>query len=102
MLIKEVYAADLNQVYPFSISNSLGELISNILPAVFSVAGVLLVGYLLFGAFRLITSGGNKEAIAGAREMIIHTIIGFIALIVLFFVIEYIPQLLGINLKIIQ
>lgn len=93
---------DLSQQYAFGHINSLGEAISYLIPFAFSIAAVAVVFYLLIGALRFILSGGDKGAIEGARNMITHAIIGFILLMLLFVIMQFVPQILGINFSIIK
>lgn len=80
---------------------SMGRLVELIVPLTFSIAAMMVVFYFIIGAFELITSQGDKAHIVSARSKIYHAIIGFILLITLFLVMQYVPQALGINLKII-
>ena len=81
---------------------SLSEVVGKLLPAAFSVAGVMVVFYFIFGAFKLISSGGEKNAVAEAQKMITHAIIGFVMLILLFAVIKFIPAFFNLQINIIQ
>lgn len=75
-------------------SGSSGRLVA----LVFMVSGILVVFYFLLGAFDLITSQGDKNAIASARDKITHAIIGFVMLILVFLILQYLPEaLLGKN-----
>src|SRR5581483_3479404 len=96
-MITKVYAADLGQVFPFATQNSFGAFISSLITPAFDIAGILLLFYFLFAAFKYMTSGGDKEAINGARNMITHAIIGFALLILLILVLRVLPSLLGLT-----
>lgn len=48
----------------------------------FFVGGILLLGYLFYGAFLWITSGGEEDKIAKARNTMTYAIIGIILLFV--------------------
>lgn len=103
-LIPVAYATvDLKTEYGFGDIGSLGEGLSRLAPATFSIATALVVFYFLVGAFKLLTSAGDKEAVASAREMITHAIIGFIILMFVFLVLQFVlSSLFGITgLKII-
>lgn len=67
----------------------LPSLITASLEVVFFVAGFLLLYMLLFGAFRYIYSGGNKEQLVKARSRIMWALIGFLVLIVSFGIAQY-------------
>lgn len=75
----------------------LSTFVSTLSPLVFSIAAVMVMFYFIIGAFELITSQGDKGHIVSARSKIYHSIIGFILLILIFLIMQYIPKALGIN-----
>lgn len=79
---------------------TLGGFISGLILPAFSIAAIMVVFYFLIGAFELITSQGDKAHIVSARSKIYHSIIGFVLLIALFVIMQYVPQALGINFRI--
>lgn len=78
-----------------------GYFISLLVPLAFSIAAIMVVFYFLIGAFEMITSQGDKAHIVSARAKIYHSIIGFVLLIALFLIMQYVPQALGIKFSII-
>lgn len=94
---------DLAEVLPFGIGHwsSAGELFSRLVPFAFGIAALAIFIYLISGAVRWILSGGNKDAIAAARGSIVNAIIGFIMLIFLLLVINYLLPAVGYTGKII-
>lgn len=70
----------------------MGQATSLLVPPVFSIAAFLVILYFLLGAFKYFKAGGNKEDIEAAKQMIIHSIIGFLLLMLAFLVIQFIPQ----------
>lgn len=96
-LIKPVLAADLGQNYAFGPIKSLGEGLSYLVQPAFAIAAVGVVLYLVIGAVRMILSGGDKNAVAAARSSIIHAIIGFMLLILMFLILQFVPEFLGIG-----
>lgn len=107
-LITTAYAApsgvDIGNEFGLGDIASLGEGLTRLVPATFSIATTLIVFYFLIGAFKLLISAGDKEAVAGARGMITHAIIGFIILMFIFLILQFLlGSLFGItSLKIIQ
>lgn len=83
-----------HSVYGFS---SLGQFINRIITLTFSIAAMLVVFYFIIGAFELITSQGDKAHIVSARSKIYHSIIGFILLMALFLVMQYLLPALGVT-----
>lgn len=53
-------------------------LFNRILRVVLAVAALLTLGYLIFGAFKWITSGGDKGKTESARNSIISAVIGLV------------------------
>jgi hypothetical protein len=90
------YAQSINlkDEYAFGGINSFGEGISYLVNPAFAVAGIILVFWFLWGAFDIIISQGEKERIAAGRNRITHTIIGFLMLIAMFLILQYLPQFL--------
>ena len=80
---------DLGQKFGFGNIKSLGEGTSKIVTPAFSVAAAIVVILFLIGAFKYIISGGNKEQLAAARDMIAQSLIGFIILMFIFFILPF-------------
>lgn len=98
-LIKPVEAASVNisDSYEFSGIRSLGDALSQLALPAFAIAASAVSIYFAVGAFKYITSAGDKNKISSARDMIIHAIIGFILLIGMFFILQIIPGLIGLG-----
>lgn len=77
---------------------SLGGLIANALQIVFIAAGLAVLIYLIIGAFRWITSGGDKEAIGKARGTIVNALIGLAILALAFFITVLFGTIVGVNI----
>lgn len=94
---------DIGTAFGFGKYQSLSEFIRLLIPIGFSVAAIMVMFYFIIGATEMITSQGDKAHIVSARAKIYHSIIGFILLIVLFLIMQYIiPALLpGTNFSII-
>lgn len=88
----------IGDCFGFGQFGSLGDIVSKLVPVMFSVAAVGVVIYFLLGAFKFLMSGGNKEAVAEGRNMITHSIIGFVILIFVFLILQFLlSALLGIT-----
>jgi len=92
---------DLKTVYPFAEAagkpiNSLGEGVQLLILPTFSVAAIMVIFYFLVGAFKYMLSRGDKNELEAARLMMIHSIVGFIILVISFFVMGYLTEAFGI------
>lgn len=88
--IPTVYAqVDIGSKFAFGDIQSLGEATTKLVMPVFSIATAAVVIYFLTGAFKFLKAGGNKEEVEGARQMIAHAIVGFMILMLTFFVLQF-------------
>ncbi len=97
--MKEAFAQSVNleNEHPFGWLGSLGEGLTFLVVPLFEIAGVLLVIWFILGAFDILMSGGSKEKIAEGQGKITHAIVGFVMLIMAFFIIQFIPEFLGLK-----
>lgn len=86
---------DLGKEFPFGDILSLGQGFNRLVMPVFEIAGVAVVIYLLIGGVKYMTSGGDKNAVASAQQMITHAIIGFVLLVLLFLIVQFVPEFFG-------
>lgn len=93
-IIPTAHAVNLADEYAFGSINSFGEGVSYFIPPALTLAGIVLVFWFLWGSVDLIISGGDKDKVAAARRKITHTIIGFLLLIGIFLIVQYLPELL--------
>lgn len=73
----------------------LGKFVSNIITLSFTIALLVVLVMLIWGAFEWITSGGDKEAIGKARGRIINALIGLAVLAIAFALARVAAQFLG-------
>lgn len=89
---------DIGKKFGFGGITSLGDAVSRLVVPGFSLAAIAVIIYFLLGAFKFLTSGGNKEEVAAGRNMITHAIIGFIILMFAFLILQFLlSSLFGIT-----
>ena len=71
----------------------IGELVTNILPIIFAFAGFVSVIIIVISGIQFITSSGNPEAAAGARNRLIYALIGFVIIILAFAITQIIDKI---------
>lgn len=76
---------------------SPNQLIRFGLYAVFTIAVLLALIYLLWGAINWIMSGGDKEKVGAARSKIIAAIVGLVLVVLSFFILNLVLVLLTGN-----
>src|SRR3990167_236001 len=96
----ETLYGELNQGranFVFSERLTLGQIISSLVPYLFVIAGLLLLLYLIFGGFGLLTSRGDPKAVASAKERITFAVVGFVIVFASYWIVQIVGQILGIQ-----
>lgn len=88
---------DLTREYAYGGIGSFGQIISYYVPIAFSIAGIMVVIYFLVGVFEFIISFGDKNAVAAAKDKILHAVIGLILLLIAFVIFRVLPSLLKLE-----
>jgi hypothetical protein len=76
---------------------TIGDIISELLPYVFVLAGLGLFVYLIIGGFQLLTSGGNPEKVKVAQGKITSAVIGFVIIFIAYWLVRILEIVLGIS-----
>jgi len=82
--------------------NSTDLTIGDIIGAIFStyifyLAGVALLIYLIIGGLQYMLSKGDPKAMQAAQAKITNAVIGFVIVILAFFIVQLVGQLLGLQ-----
>lgn len=75
---------------------NIGDIVSTALKFVFPAAGILLLVYLIFGGFSLMTSSGDPKAIQAAKGRITSALIGFIIVFAAYWIVQISGLILGL------
>lgn len=73
------------------------DVIMDALVWVFIIAGFLLLIYLLSGGFQLMLSRGDPKAVEMGKAKIGNALLGFLVILVSFFLVQLIAEVLGIQ-----
>ncbi len=76
---------------------TVGNIVSEFIKYLFPLAGILLLLYLLFGGFSLMTSGGDPKAVQDAKSKITNALIGFIIIFASYWIVQILGTILGIE-----
>ena len=76
-------------------ASGISKFFSNFIALFYSVAILVLISMLVWGAFDWLTSEGDKEKIAAARGKLINAVIGIMLFAVAFAVIQVLGQFTG-------
>lgn len=89
----------LEQALPgFNFTNkTLGDIIKEVVPYLFGIAGLILLLYLIWGGFSLMLSKGDQKAVEAARGRITTAITGFVIIFVAYWLVQILGLILGIE-----
>ena len=83
---------EINGPLPTRFTN-LASLVNNALTYVFSIAGIILLLYLVWGGFDYLTSMGEPKRAESAKGKITNAIIGFIIIFVAYWLVQILDYL---------
>lgn len=82
--------------------DSLGAIINTLIGFLYPFAGLILFFILVWGGYGLLLSRGDPEKIKGAKGKITSGLIGFILLVLSYFMVKVIAFIFGLNNGVIQ
>lgn len=93
-----VYAIEINQDnFAPAKFTTIASLLNVILPTVILVVAILVLLYMLYGAFLWITGGDNAEQIKKAHNSITFAAIGFAIVVLSFIIVKVVSYILNIQ-----
>jgi prepilin signal peptidase PulO-like enzyme (type II secretory pathway) len=79
------------------VGGNLGDIINALLPYLFTLAGLLLLLYLIYTGFGLMTSAGDPKKIQEAKSKLTNALLGFVIIFVAYWLVQIIGKMLGIE-----
>lgn len=76
-------------------SQSLPELIANVIRLMLLFAGAIAVVFVIIGGYQYLTSGGNEETAEKGKKTLINAIIGVIVVVLAYVIINVIVNLVS-------
>ncbi|HEX6977128.1 MAG TPA: hypothetical protein VF185_02085 [Patescibacteria group bacterium] len=85
---------------PFGVTNTLGDLVSLLLKASFTIAGLLILFFIAFAGFQMIAGAGsgNPESAKKGREAATAAVLGFVIIFVAYWIVRIIEIITGLRL----
>lgn len=78
-------------------NQGLGYLISSGVKFAIAIAGLLLLIYLIYGGFQLMTSAGDPAKMKSAKEILTRAVVGFVIIFIAYWVIQLVGIAFGIT-----
>lgn len=94
--LKEIFdASPVKDKFP---DGTLGELITKAFDLVLFIAGALMFYWIIWGVFHYLFSGGDKNELGKARARITWAIVGFLLLLIVFALKDYLQTIFPVRL----
>jgi hypothetical protein len=91
-LYKGLRTADCAELKPIASFDAITVLLANAVQIALTLAGLLAVGFIIFGAVQYIMSQGQPDRIKKAKETIVNAVIGLFLAILAFVIVALIAN----------
>lgn len=78
--------------------STIGDVINQLIPYIFALAGIILLFVLIWGGFELLTSGGDPKKVESGKGKITHAIVGFVIIFVAYWLVQILETIFGIQI----
>jgi len=82
----------------FKFKGSFTDIIKNLLPYIFSIAGIILLLYLILGGLQLMFAKGDPKAVQAAWSKITNAVIGFVIIFTAYWITQLMANVLNIQI----
>ncbi|MEK7061622.1 MAG: hypothetical protein AAB954_03090 [Patescibacteria group bacterium] len=95
-------AGFLDNITPFPTATyittnvTIGRIITDLFPVIFTITGILLLIFLLMGGFQLMFAAGDPKKVQGAWGKITNAILGFVIIFIAYWVTQLIGKIFNI------
>lgn len=77
--------------------DNIGPFIQNIITFLFVIAVIVATFFLIYGGIKWISSGGDKSAVEGARNIIIAAVVGLVVTFATYLILNIVMSVFGLN-----
>lgn len=78
-------------------TSNFGKVVGTLIQLIFAIAVIVALFYLIWGGFKWLTSGGDKQAVTSAREHIVAAIIGLVIIFLSYFILNILLGFFGVG-----
>lgn len=77
---------------------NIGDIINDLVPYIFALAGLALLIILIWGGFEFLTSAGDPKKMESAKGKLSNGIIGFVIIFVAYWLIQILEVIFGLKI----
>jgi len=90
-------APDVNQNL-FKGASGVYPILSTVMKYLYVIAGLILLFYLIYGGFQMMTGARDEKGLMAAKGRITNALIGFLLLFVSYWIVQIMEYVLGIQI----
>ena len=87
--LKPEFTGGASQIYP---------ILSDVLKYIYVFAGLLLLFYLIYGGFHMMTAANDEKGLVEAKGKITNALVGFLILFLAYWIVQIVEYILGIQI----
>ncbi len=88
----------LNSALGNTAPQDVGGILTKILPILLSLAGLILLGMLVFGGFTMLAGAADKESQEKGKKMVTSALSGFAIIFLAFWIAQLLQVIFNINI----
>lgn len=78
--------------------DTVGGIISNFLPSILTLAGLILFGMLVMGGFTMLAGAADKESQENGKKQITSALIGFLIIFLAYWIAQILQVIFKVNI----
>ena len=79
-------------------TGSITDIVKDLLPYIFSIAGIILLLYLILGGLQLMFAKGDPKAVQASWSKITNAVIGFVIIFAAYWIVQLVANALNIQI----
>ncbi len=79
-------------------ASQVNPIISEVLKYIYVIAGLLLLFYLIYGGFHMMTAANDEKGLVEAKGKITNALVGFLILFLAYWIVQIMEYILGIQI----
>lgn len=103
MIVSKVFAQDIpygdyNRAIGTTTGDSIGGIVNSFLPALLTIAGLILFGMLVMGGFTMLAGAADKESQEKGKKMITSSLTGFFIIFLAYWIAQILQVIFKVNI----
>ncbi|MDP2708788.1 MAG: hypothetical protein Q8O93_01920 [bacterium] len=84
---------------PFGEPRDVRQVVADIIKVILGFLGIIFTGLIIFAGFKWMTAGGNEESVAGAKKLLINSVIGLTVILAAYMIANFVIAAIAESIK---